>query len=137
MFDWKTFNPEVIEEFRANAGHVARFGGLPVVILHTIGARTGRVREIPLITILDGDEKLLFATAAGSPTNPDWYFNLKAHPRIEVETASERFMADVIELTGAAARDRVDEQERSVPQFADYVKSAAPRKIPVFSIARV
>ena len=137
MIEWKTFNPEVIAEFRGNAGKVAQFGDLPVVILHTIGARSGQVREIPLIVIRDGEELLIFASAAGASAHPDWYFNLRAHPRIEVELGTERFTADVIELAGDDARKRIEFQASTVPQFADYVKSAAPRTIPVFSITRV
>ena len=137
MIEWKKFNPEVIAEFRDNAGKVAQFGDLPVVILHTIGARSGQVREIPLIVIREGDEMLIFGTAAGASAHPDWYFNLKAHPRIEVELGTERFSADVIELTGEDAQRRVEFQASNTPQFAEYVKSAAPRTIPVFSITRV
>lgn len=136
MFDWKKLNAEVIAEFRANGGKVAQFGDLPVVILHTIGARSGKVREIPLIVIRENDEMLVFGTAAGASTHPDWYFNLKAHPRIEVESGTERFTANAIELGAEEARRKIDDQARTVPQFASYVESAAPRSIPVFSIVR-
>jgi hypothetical protein len=51
--DWATFNTAVIAEFRANGGEVARFGGLPVVIVHTIGAQSGKVREIPSIPVFE------------------------------------------------------------------------------------
>jgi deazaflavin-dependent oxidoreductase (nitroreductase family) len=137
MIEWKKFNPEVIAEFRSNAGKVAQFGDLPVAILHTIGARSSKVREIPLIVIRDGEDMLIFGSAAGARAHPDWYYNLRAHPRIEVELGTERFTADVIELTGQDARKRVEFQASTTPQFADYVKSAAPRAIPVFSITRV
>jgi deazaflavin-dependent oxidoreductase (nitroreductase family) len=136
MFDWKTFNPEVIAEFRANGGKVARFGGLPMVILHTIGARSRKVREVPLIVVLDCDETLIFGTAAGSTKHPDWYFNLRANPRISVEYGDEQFTAEVVELLGAAAEQKIEQQAAATPQFADYMKSAAPRTIPVFTITR-
>lgn len=137
MIDWKKLNPEVIAEFRENDGRVAQFGDLPVVILHTIGARSGIVREVPLIVIYEGEEALLFGTAAGSPQHPDWVYNLRAHPRIDVELGRERFAADVVELSEAERAAKVATQEATVPQFAAYVKSAAPRPIPVFSISRV
>ena len=79
--DWSTLNPEVIREFRANAGKVARFGDLPVVILNTVGARTGRILEVPLITVLDDGEMLLFASNAGSQRHPVWIHNVRAHPK--------------------------------------------------------
>jgi deazaflavin-dependent oxidoreductase (nitroreductase family) len=137
MIDWKTLNRDVVSEFRTNGGKVAQFGDLPVVILHTIGARSGERREVPLIVIREGEEMLLFGTAAGASAHPDWYFNLKAHPRIEIELGTECFTADVVELPDAEARKKVEFQSGSVPQFAAYVESAAPRTIPVFSIARV
>ena len=119
MIDWKTFNPEVIAEFRASGGKVARFGDLPVVILHTIGARTGQIREVPLIVVMDGDEMLLYGTKAGSTTHPVWYFNLRAQPQITVEFGTERFTVDIIELPEAEARQKVENQARTIPQFAD------------------
>jgi deazaflavin-dependent oxidoreductase (nitroreductase family) len=131
--DWSKLNPSVIEEFRANGGKVAQFGDLPVVILHTLGARSGKLRLVPLIAVVDGDETLLFGTNAGSDRMPVWVHNLRAHPRITVERGSERFTADVVELPEDERQRRV-QQQQAVPQFAQYVESAAPRPIPVFAI---
>jgi deazaflavin-dependent oxidoreductase (nitroreductase family) len=135
-YDWPEYNREIIEEFRFNGGRVARFGGLPVVILHTIGARSGRVREVPLITIIEGEDMLLFGTAAGSPKHPDWYYNLRANPEINVEYGTEQFAARVVQLSDEDARARVEDQVRNSEQFAGYQASAAPRAIPVFTIRR-
>lgn len=136
-FDWSQLNKEVIEEFRANGGQVARFGELPLVILHTIGARSGRVLEVPLITIVDGDEMLLFGTAAGSQKHPSWYYNLRANLNIDVEYGTERFAASIVQLSEEDARARVEAQARTSEQLAGYLESAAPRVIPVFSIRRI
>ena len=136
MFDWKPLNAEVVAEFRANDGKVARFGDLPVVILHTIGAKSGRVREVPLIVVIEGDEMLLYGTKAGATTHPDWYFNLRANPKIEVEFGTETFTANVVELPVVDAARKVRRQAEAVAQFAEYVASALPRVIPVFSIER-
>jgi deazaflavin-dependent oxidoreductase (nitroreductase family) len=134
--DWDTFNADVIAEFRSNGGEVARFGGLPVVIVHTIGARSGTVREVPLIPVFLDDQMLLFGTAAGSPAHPAWYFNLRAHPRVTVEYGTETYTADVALLPDADADRLVSRQAESAPQLAEYVASASPRVIPVFSINR-
>ena len=86
MSDMNDWNKAVIEEFRANGGKVAQFGDSPVVILHTIGAKSGELREIPLVALVGDDGGLtVFASKAGAPTNPDWYYNLKANPDITVE----------------------------------------------------
>ena len=137
MFEWSTLNAEVIAEFRANGGKVARFGDMPVAILHTIGAKSGQVRETPLIIVRDGDEMLIFGTKAGATTHPDWYFNLKAHPRIVVECGTESFTADVGQLSEGDAQQKVRAQAQAAAPFAEYVESASPRVIPVFKIERV
>ena len=134
MSDWNT---QVINEFRANGGKVAQFGEAPLVILHTIGAKSGAVREIPLVTFLEPHRMVVFASAAGSPKHPDWYFNLLANPEISVEYQTETFTARVTELPADEASAMLNAQAELMPQFAGYVTSAAPRVIPAFAITRV
>jgi len=131
--DW---NAQIISEFRANGGKVAQFGDAPLVILHTIGAKSGQVREIPLVALVDGDDLFVFASKAGAPTHPDWYHNLKAHPEITVEYGTESFAAHVTELPEDEGQARLRQQAALMPQFGEYVTSAAPRIIPAFRIER-
>lgn len=133
MSDWNT---QVINEFRANGGKVAQFGDNPLVILHTIGAKSGEVREIPLVVLKQDGKQYVFASKGGAPTHPDWYFNLKANPTIQVETPDETFTANLVELPADVAAAKIMEQAELMPQFAGYVTSAAPRVIPAFSIER-
>jgi deazaflavin-dependent oxidoreductase (nitroreductase family) len=135
--DWVSFNSEIVEEFRANGGRIERFGGLPVIILHTIGAVTGEVRLTPLIPVFEGDDMFVFATAAGAPEDPAWVANLLAHPQIAVESADGDFVADVVPLALDTAQRMVDERAATTPMLADYVHTAAPRPIPVFSVTPV
>ncbi|HIG40911.1 MAG: nitroreductase family deazaflavin-dependent oxidoreductase [bacterium] len=137
MIDWKSFNPEVIAEFRSNQGKVAQFGDLPVVILHTIGARSGGLREVPLIVVLKDNRMLLFGTNAGSNKHPAWIFNLRANPVITVEFGTERFTANILELAQGEAQQILQTQAESTPQLASYLETSAPRVVPVFSINRV
>ena len=132
--NWVSFNSEIVEEFRANGGRVDRFGGLPVIILHTIGAVTGEVRLTPLIPVFDGDAMFVFATAAGAPKDPAWVANLRAHQRITVESADGEFVADVVPVATDDAQRMIEERAATTPQLAEYVSSAAPRAIPVFSV---
>lgn len=132
-----SWNEQVIAEFRSSGGKVAQFGDSPLVILHTIGAKSGELREIPLVALVEGDTLYVFASKAGSPSHPDWYFNLKATPTITVEYGTETFTANVVELPAAEAAAKLDAQAALMPQFAEYVKNAAPRVIPAFSITRV
>jgi deazaflavin-dependent oxidoreductase (nitroreductase family) len=130
------WNQQIIAEFRANGGKVASFGDAPVVILHSTGAKSGKERENPLVALVEGDDMYLIASKAGAPTHPDWYHNLKANPRAEIEYGTERFAVEATEITGAE-RDAVYARQVAVqPGFADYEK-ATTRVIPVFSLTRV
>lgn len=131
------FNAQVIAEFRANNGKVEMFGDNPVIILHTIGAKSGLLREIPLVTLKDGDDRFVFASKGGATTHPDWYFNLKANPEIDVEEPGVKYRANVVELSAAEAAARIDEQAQIMPQFGEYVESAKPRVIPGFKVERI
>jgi deazaflavin-dependent oxidoreductase (nitroreductase family) len=137
MTDMNEWNKQVIAEFRENGGKVAQFGDMPLVILHTIGAKSGALREIPLVPKVDGDDLTVFGSAGGSPKNPDWVFNLRSTPRITVEYGTDSFEADVVELPADEAATRLAEMGETFANFAEYVESAAPRVIPAFAINRV
>ena len=134
MNDW---NAQIIAEFRAYGGKAAQFGDEPVVILHTIGARSADLRETPLVALVEGDDLYVFASKGGAPTNPDWYYNLKAHPEITVEYGTESFTATVTELPEDVGQSKLRRQAELMPQFGEYITSAAPRVIPAFHIARI
>jgi deazaflavin-dependent oxidoreductase (nitroreductase family) len=125
------FNAQVIEEFHANEGRVGgSFDGMPLLLLHHTGAKTGKSRINPLAYQSDGGRFVIFASKAGAPTNPDWYYNLKAHPQVAIEVGSETI--DVVASeAGGEERDRLYRtQVERVPQFAEYEQSAG-RVIPV------
>lgn len=133
MSDW---NAQIIAEFRSTGGKAAQFGDNPLVILHTIGAKSNELREIPLVALVEGDDLYVFASKGGAPTNPDWYHNLKANPSILVEFGVETFEAKLTELPQDEGQAKLRAQAELMPQFGDYVTSAAPRVIPAFHIAR-
>ncbi len=137
MSDVNDWNAQVISEFRANGGKVAQFGDAPLVILHTIGAKSGQLRETPLVALVQDDGMYVFASKAGAPTHPDWYYNLKATPDITVEYGTETFDARLTELPEAEGQEKLQAQAALMPQFGEYVQSAAPRVIPAFSIERI
>ena len=125
------FNQQIIDEFRANAGHVGgMFDGSRLLLLHTTGAKTGRSRVNPLAYRRDGDRLVVFGSKGGAPTNPDWYHNLRANPRATVEVGTERFDVDASVATGNE-RERIWRQQREeVTAFAEYEKKT-DRAIPV------
>ena len=125
------FNQQVIDEFRANSGVVGGpFSGMPLLILHHRGAKSGEERVSPLAYLEDGGRYALFATKGGAPTNPGWYHNLTAHPEVTVELGGDEFRARAEEVMGEE-RDRLyGAQAQRRPQFAEYERNTT-RKIPV------
>ncbi|MFP6794087.1 MAG: nitroreductase/quinone reductase family protein [Pseudomonadales bacterium] len=137
MTEMKNFNEKIIEEFRANNGQVAMFADYPMIILHTVGSKSGKTFLVPLVLTIEDGEMLLFASFAGAKKHPAWVSNLRANPAITVEVGDESFAARVVELAEAEAKSTVQRQADASEQFAKYVESAAPRDIPVFRIERV
>src|SRR4051812_5553406 len=91
MSDW---NKAIIEEFRANKGKVGgQFEGADLLLLHTIGAKSGLERVNPMRYFIDDDRYVVIASKGGADTNPDWYRNLVAHPEVSVEVGTEQFAA--------------------------------------------
>src|SRR5262249_35563072 len=102
MADVHEWNRQVIEEFRANDGVVrGRFEGLPLLLLHHTGARSGQARINPLAYQADGDRFVIFASKGGAPQHPAWYHNLLAHPDATVEVGTETVEVAAHVATGA------------------------------------
>lgn len=131
------FNEQVIDEFRANGGKVGgAFEGSSLLLLQTTGAKTGRSRVKPLVYRRDGDRLVVFGTKGGSPTHPEWFYNVRANPRVTVEVGSDRFEADA-RVALPDERNRLWRlQTQDVPVFADYQKKT-DRTIPVVILERV
>ena len=137
MTDVNDWNTQIIQEFRENNGNVGgNFEGAPMVLLNTTGAKTGKSRTNPLVALVDNDRVFIFASKAGAPTNPDWYHNIIANPRVTVEQGTERYEAEASVVQGAE-RDRLfGIQKERMPGFADY-EAGTDRVIPVIELRRV
>lgn len=136
MSDANDWNAKIIDEFRANGGKAGGpFEGAPLLLLHTVGARTGAERVTPLMyQQLDG-AWAVFASKGGAPDNPDWFHNLKAHPDVTVEIGTESRAARARVAEGDE-RERIWEaQKASFPQFAEYERNTT-RTIPVVVLER-
>jgi deazaflavin-dependent oxidoreductase (nitroreductase family) len=134
------WNASIIEEFRANDGKVSgNFAGAPLVLVHHRGRKSDREFVTPMMYLADeqSDTIYVFASKAGAPTNPDWYWNLVAAGKGEVEIGVETYPVTVRELAGEE-HDRIfAEQSRRYPGFAEYAaKTAGIRTIPVLALAR-
>jgi deazaflavin-dependent oxidoreductase (nitroreductase family) len=131
MSDMNDMNQLVIDEFRTNKGKVSYFGDADVVIVHHVGAKTGKERQTPLVSRVDGDKVIIFATKGGAPSHPDWYRNLVANPKVRIEIGTET--RDVVaRVAEGEERDRFwSRQKEEMPAFAEYEEKAGARQIPV------
>ncbi len=129
-------NQPIIEEFRTHGGKVGGpLEGVTLLLLTTTGAKSGQKRINPLIYLLDGERLFIFAAKGGSPTNPDWYHNLVAHPQVTVELGTEQFEATALLLEGEERDQIYAKVTQAHPGAADYEKKTT-RKIPVVELVR-
>lgn len=133
MNDW---NAKIIEEFRANGGKVGgQFEGAPLLLLHSTGAKSGQERVSPMMYQADGDQLVVFASKAGAPTNPDWYHNLLANPKAEVEVGTETVAVTARQAEGEERERLWTRQKERFPGFAEYEQKTS-RTIPVVVLER-
>jgi deazaflavin-dependent oxidoreductase (nitroreductase family) len=118
--------------YRLSGGRLgSKIMGMPLVLLTTTGRKTGKSRTVPLASFDDGSDRIIVASAGGSPTHPAWYNNLAANPEVTVQYGPRVYSARAETVSG-------DERARlwkmiisQGPNFADYEKKAAGREIPV------
>jgi len=130
------YNRRIIDEFRANAGHVGgSFEDMPLLLLTTTGARSGRPHTTPLAYLEDDGRLVVFGSKGGAPTNPDWYYNVRAHPDATVEVGTETFPVRA-RITADGEREELFERMKALrPQFAEY-EAKVRRTIPVVVLER-
>ena len=131
------FDQEIIDQFRANNGRLLTgpLAGRTLLLLTTTGARTGRSLTKPLGFTRDGEHYIVIASKAGAPTNPAWFHNLVANPRVTVEVGAERFEAQT-SVAQSPERERLYAQQAAqIPVFAEYQRRTT-RQIPVVVLER-
>lgn len=134
--DIREMNENVIDEFRKNGGKVGgAMAGAPLLLLTTVGAKSGQARVNPLAYLVDGDRYVIIASYAGSPTNPPWYHNLLAHPRVTVEVGKEKFQADAAVVPEPERTRLYRKMASMMPTFDDYQKKTT-RTIPVIALEK-
>jgi deazaflavin-dependent oxidoreductase (nitroreductase family) len=128
----------LIEDVRAHDGVVTAgpFVGRPVLLLTTIGARTGHPRLAPLVYSRVGDRLVIVASKGGAPSHPAWYVNLVANPVVTIEAAGETFGARATVVEGEE-RERLYAAHAAIhPSFHDY-RERTSRVIPVVVLERI
>jgi deazaflavin-dependent oxidoreductase (nitroreductase family) len=132
----KLVGPIHVWLYRRSGGRIwGRFprSKAPVLLLTTIGRRSGEARTVPLIHLDDGDRLVIVASQGGMPTHPAWYHNLVAHPRVTVQTRRR-----IREMDARVADDdeRAALWPRVVAKYADYddYQARTDRTIPVVAL---
>jgi deazaflavin-dependent oxidoreductase (nitroreductase family) len=132
----RDFNANNIAAFRKNHGKVGGyFEGAPLILLNTIGRRSGQLHVTPVMYLKDGDRFLVFASNGGAEKHPDWFLNLKAHPDFKIEVGDETIDIHADEVTGSEHDILYNRQATIYPQFADYQRKTK-RIIPVIGLTR-
>ena len=130
--DWVREQVELYERSGGTQGTTLRDTGLPVIIVTHVGNKTGAIRKTPLMRVKDGDAYVLVGSQGGAPKNPEWVYNLRANPTIELRDRSEVSAMKAREVTDAAERACLWKLAAAAfPPYDDY-QSKTTRQIPVF-----
>ena len=125
--DWNT---RVIEEFRANGGKVEAFPDNNLLLLHHTGAKSGQDRVTPLAYQPVDGGCAIFASKAGAPDNPAWFYNLKSNPQATIEIGTDTVPVTA-RVTAPEEREPIwTRQKQDQPGFAEYEQKTS-RQIPV------
>ena len=128
------YNSKIIEEFRAHQGRVGGpWAGTTLILIHHIGAKSGIERVLPLGCFSEGDGFAIVASNGGSPAHPDWYYNLKANPRIRVEAGAQTLRARADELDDDARAGLWPKLVAEAPALGEF-QARTRRQIPVFML---
>ena len=132
MADSDNFNEKIIDEFRANDGKVGGyFDGQTLLLLHTVGVKSGTERINPLVYQRVGDTYAIFGSAGGGPKDPQWYRNLLASPATTIEVGTGTVSVQARQADAGERAPIWAKQMADMENFAGYEKTAAPREIPV------
>ncbi len=138
MSSFGDFNRNLIADLRAHHGQATSgpFMGRDVLILTTKGARSGEVRETPLVYTRDGHHYVIVASKGGAPTHPSWFHNLQKHPEVTLEVGDDKFKARASVIDGDDY-ERLYQHHASInPGFHEY-RTKTTRKIPVIVLERL
>lgn len=132
--DWARENAELYMASGGTDG--TELKGKPVILLTTIGAKTGKLRKTPLMRVEHNGEYAVVASLGGAPKNPVWFYNIVTHPRVELQDGPDTGDYDAREVFG---EEKATWWWRAVevwPDYADY-QQKTDREIPVFVLTPI
>jgi deazaflavin-dependent oxidoreductase (nitroreductase family) len=135
-WEWVRDQVETYERTGGREANTLRDTGLPIIVVTMRGNRSGKVRKTPLMRVEHNGEYALVASKGGTPQNPLWYNNLKAHPDdVTLQDGAKPFAVEVRELSGDERARWWDLAVAAYPPYAEYQRNTK-RLIPVFVATR-
>lgn len=131
--DWARKQGEAFEA--SNGAEANTLRGMPIVLLTSVGAKSGKLRKTALMRVEHDGEYAVVASRGGAPKHPVWYFNLKAQPHVELQDGAERHDYLARELDGGERDTWWERAVAAYPPYADY-QAKTERLIPVFVLER-
>ncbi len=131
--DWALKQVEEYESSGGTAGTTLR--GMPVIILTTLGAKSGKIRKTPLMRVEHDGEYAVVASLGGAPKHPVWYFNIVAEPHVELQDGPEKHDYTAREVTGEEKALWWERAVAAYPPYAEY-QEKTEREIPLFVLTR-
>ena len=132
--DWARKQAELFESTNGQQGGEMR--GMKIVLITSVGAKSGKLRKTPLMRVEHDGEYAAVASLGGAPQHPVWYYNLKANPHVELQDGSVTKDYIAREVTGDEKSIWWERAVAAYPDYADYQKKTS-REIPVFVLSPV
>ncbi|MEW2130904.1 nitroreductase family deazaflavin-dependent oxidoreductase [Streptomyces sp. NPDC005435] len=133
---WVREQVELYEGSGGTEGTTLRDTGLPVIVLTTRGARSGKIRKTPLMRVEHDGAYAAVASVGGAPKHPVWYFNVKSDPHVELQDGPVKRDMRAREVTGAEKAEWWERAVAAFPPYAEY-QEKTDREIPVFVLEPV
>jgi deazaflavin-dependent oxidoreductase (nitroreductase family) len=127
--DWAREQAELFERTHGAEGN--NLNGMPIILLTTVGAKSGKLRKTPLMRVEHDGEYAVVASLGGAPKHPVWYFNIVANPHVELQDGPVRKDYDAREVTGDEKAVWWERAVAAYPPYAEYQEKTS-REIPVF-----
>jgi deazaflavin-dependent oxidoreductase (nitroreductase family) len=132
------WNDALIADFHAHGGQITlgRLAGASMLVMTSVGARTGLPRTCPLGYHRDGESYVLVGSNSGLPEHPEWLTNVAKNPIVTIEVGTEKFQARARVTEGEQRRRLLDDRIAAVPIFGDYERKSG-RELPVVVLERI
>ncbi|GHE06640.1 nitroreductase family deazaflavin-dependent oxidoreductase [Streptomyces alanosinicus] len=128
---WVREQVELYESSGGTKGTTLLDTGMPVIVLTTRGAKSGKIRKTPLMRVEHEGTYAVVASLGGAPKHPVWYFNITSDPHVELQDGPVKQDMRAREITGEEKARWWDRAVAAYPPYADYQKKTS-RTIPVF-----